>query len=196
MGLSAGVLARLLRRHRVVGVLALALLGVQVAADLWQSFPDYHLNGYQYLGERWLKGRASMGYNGVVTLPTDGMEQCLRVAMADGREGATVYVYYAWTPEQVVAWTIHGSGLQYVMGTQERDTRAPRAADYVVIGLEMDVLARAYTLEGLPDGWRMVDREWLAEHFEKVYSVRRAFDLEVASLWRRRADASIASVAP
>jgi len=47
--------------------------------------------------------------------------------------------------------------------------------------------------EGVTDAERAVrlapyDRDRLIQHFERVYSVDRAFGLEVAAVWRHRAD--------
>ena len=182
-------LARIRPRLAVaVGVAASLLL----TADLARCYPDYNLSGYQYLGARRLAGRSTLGYAGVAQVTTDGVEQSLRWVSA--RAGAEDAVIFYALPTHIVRAVCPNPPFRLVNGL-----RTPAADlrdfDYVVLSIG----AELYDDRGLPPPGGEVfgvpyDRDLLLGRFRKVFSVRRAFGVEVASVWWR--DPESGSVAP
>jgi hypothetical protein len=58
-------------------VLALVVIGWW-GVEMIQCYPDYHFNGYQWLGKRVLFGRSSIGYRSIVFTPADGVQQVMK----------------------------------------------------------------------------------------------------------------------
>ena len=52
-----------------------AVACVLMATDLARSYPDYQLNGYQWLGARYIGTVPTLAYRGVAQLTTDGIQQ-------------------------------------------------------------------------------------------------------------------------
>lgn len=78
--LAADALVRLFHAQRSVALgLSVAAVGLLVW-DLARCYPDFNLNGYQWLGERQLAGQATLGYRAVAQVRSDGVEQVLRWA--------------------------------------------------------------------------------------------------------------------
>ena len=162
------------------GVVAFGWLGV----DLARCYPDFNLNGYQYLGERRLAGRATLGYRGVAQVTTDGTEQSLRWVAEHVEPGSTVVTYL------LASHIVHAVGLPGI--TLENGLRSPSdvltRTDYAVVALgstlsdDRGTEPREASIYDLP-----YDPDILRRDFSRVFSVRRAFGLEVASVWKRRA---------
>jgi len=72
-----------------LAILMLVFLGV----DMAYCYPDYNLNGYQWLGARQLMGRSSIGYRSVVQTPSDGVEQSIRWLNEHAGQGDRVLAY-------------------------------------------------------------------------------------------------------
>ena len=161
------------------GVVAFAWL----ALDLARCYPDFNLNGYQYLGERRLAGRATLGYRGVAQVTTDGTEQSLRWVADHVEPGSTVVTYL------LASHIVHAAGLPGI--TLENGLRSKSdllaGADYAVVALgstlsdDRGTDPRAASIYDFP-----YDSDLLQRDFSRVFSVRRAFGLEVASVWKRR----------
>ena len=102
--LAADLFLRFFARWRTEAV-GLALLGfVLLGVDLWLCYPDYNLNGYQWLGLRQLAGRASVGYRSVVRTPSDGVAQSIAWLNANAQPGDRVSAYVLeWHIVQAVA---------------------------------------------------------------------------------------------
>jgi 4-amino-4-deoxy-L-arabinose transferase-like glycosyltransferase len=194
--LAADQLDRLHRiRPRTAVLLALvsfALLG----ADLVRCYPDYNLNGYQYLGARRLAGRSTLGYRGIVQVTTDGVQQALEWIRARAMAGQTV-VTYIIAPHIVRALCPHP-----VFSLADGLTGPPELlhhADYVVIGINAEITDDHGPRPATGEIFRLpYDDAYLKEHFQQVFSVDRAFGLQVASVWRRRdgGRSTAGSVAP
>ena len=179
-----GILSRGGARRRVLVTAGAVLAFVLLIRDVKACYPDYNLNGLQWLGARYLAGRSTLGYRGIAQVTTDGVEQSLEWVRRRAGEGERVITYVVAPHIVRAVWPRPSSRI--VDGLRHPEALA-RGADYVVIGInaeiaddwgpprhEGDVYRRPYPLKTLE------------ERFRKVFSVRRAFGLEVASVWRRR----------
>jgi hypothetical protein len=157
-----------------------------LAVDLCLSIPDYNLNGYQYLGERYICGHSTLGYTCVATIPNDGASQALDWTLTHARPGSRVALY-------VAPMTVRGAlcqswpDLRFSDGADWFQRLVLRDYDYVVTQEFYEVN------EGLgPDrptgsirtrAW--YDRAELERDFVKVFAVERRFGIEPASVWER-----------
>ena len=81
--------------------LALILLGlIWWAVEVKLCYPDYHLNGYQWLGARPFFGRSSIGYRSIVYVPSDGVQQAMEWLNDHAKAGEIAQVYGA--PRHIV----------------------------------------------------------------------------------------------
>jgi dolichyl-phosphate-mannose-protein mannosyltransferase len=187
--LAADQLLRLsMRRPRPAAALACSAF-VLLALDLARCYPDFNLNGYQYLGARRLAGRSTVGYRGIVQVTTDGIEQALEWTERRARPGETV-VTYITAPHIVRAIWPYPPPFRILDGLLQ-PPEVMQQADYVVIGIN----ARIADDWGPPPAPGEVyrtpyDAELLRRSFRQVYSARRAFGLEVAGVWERKGSGS------
>ncbi len=180
--LAADQACRWRARPALIAAAGLVAFG-WLAVDMARCYPDFNLNGYQYLGERRLAGRATLGYRGVAQVTTDGTEQVLRWTADHAEPGSTVATYL------LASHIVHAAGLPGV--TLENGLRSQAdllaGADYAVIALGSTLAddrgtdPLEATIYDLP-----YDPDILQRQFSRVFSVRRAFGLEVASVWKRR----------
>ena len=163
--------------------LALMILGlIWWGVEMRQVYPDYHLNGYQWLGTRPVFGRSSIGYRSIVYTPSDGVQQSMEWLNAHAKAGETALLYVG--PWHIVRAVAPDPVYNYTDGSKIDLAAEP---DYVVIHIESTIWQGegSETPEG--DIFRYpFDPDTLQEEYEKVFSVRRAFDLEMASIWRRK----------
>ena len=155
-----------------------------LAADLIRCYPDYNLNGYQYVGVRRLAGRSTLGYRGIVQVTTDGVQQTLEWTRARALAGQTV-VTYILAPHIVRAICPHPAFRleDGMLGSPE----ILADADYVVIGINAEITDDRGPPPATGEIFRLpYDETYLKEHFQPVFTVDRAFGLRVASVWRRR----------
>jgi len=158
--------------------LAITLLGV----DLARSHPDYHLNGYQWVGASVWGGRPTIGARSLVQVPADGAEQALRWVDAHAQPGETVVTFVR--PWHIIAATIPKP--DYALENGLDDPGAIARGDYVVTTLGAEI-QHGYGMDDPTDVWAVpYDRERLERDFTRVHSERRAFDLEVAAVWQRK----------
>jgi 4-amino-4-deoxy-L-arabinose transferase-like glycosyltransferase len=169
------------QRRRLV--LALIIPGlIWWGVEMRQCYPDYHLNGYQWVGERPFFGRSSIGYRSIVYVPSDGVEQVVEWLNANAETGQVAQLY-------VEPWHIVNSMAPdpvYEI-TDGFDGSLDTNPDYVVVHIG----AVIWQGEGgdTPQGsvYRYpFEPDVLTREYEKVFVVRRAFDLEMASVWRRK----------
>jgi hypothetical protein len=163
--------------------LALPLAGAAVlllGSDLARCYPDYNLNGYQWLGARALAGRPSIGYRSVVYTPSDGVQQEFEWLNANAAPGKVVLSYVR--PWHIVFMTSPFARFRVVDGSQRR---VP-SPDYVVT--EINALLPWEVAAGSGDDvFRLpYDPAWLEKNYTKVFAVTRAFGIEVATVWQRR----------
>jgi len=180
--LLADMGVELFDRRRAVALAFAAVAAAGLVTDLWRSHPDFHLNGYQWVGARPWGGRPTLGPRSLVQLPADGVEQAMRFVDDHARPGETVVLYVR--PLHIVAATVRHPRYQLVDGLRDRD--ALDSADYVVTTLASEVRAGF----GPKDPQQVFDPPYdpdrLHASFTRVFAVTRAFDLEVAAVWKRR----------
>jgi hypothetical protein len=82
MVLAADRLVAWWQRRRALAVGVAAACAMAVTADIWRTFPHYQLNGYQWLGARYVLGLSTLSYRSVAQVTTDGIEQALHWANA------------------------------------------------------------------------------------------------------------------
>jgi 4-amino-4-deoxy-L-arabinose transferase-like glycosyltransferase len=160
-----------------LALVALGMLGV----DLGLCYPDFNLNGYQWLGARQIVGRASIGYRSIIQTPSDGVEQAMTWLNEHAKPGERVRVY-------VLEWHIMRAvaprpAYQIVDGFKQGSVTDP---EYVVTEINTMIPQSWWTRE-LP---REVFRapyavNWLETRYTKVFGVERAFGIEMAAVWRR-----------
>jgi hypothetical protein len=180
--LAAVQLARLISKSWRIS-LALLVSGLILwSMEIILCYPDYHLNGYQWLGARPFFGRSSVGYRSIVHLPSDGVQQAVEWINQHAQAGQTVQLYVG--PWHMVKAMATDPAYKIVNGLTDQPVAEP---DYVVI----DINSTLWHGEGsdTPEGsvFRYpVDVNMLHREYEKVFFVRRAFDIEMASIWKRK----------
>ena len=176
---------QLLRLHSQRRKLALALIIpglIWWGVEMKQCYPDYHLNGYQWLGERPFFGRSSIGYRSIVYVPSDGVEQAMEWMNENAGPGQVAQLYVE--PWHIVNFIAPDPVYQITDGFEESLEANP---DYVVIHIG----AIIWQGEGIDTPQGSIFRypfnpQVLSNNYEQVFTVRRAFDLEVASVWKRK----------
>lgn len=174
-----------------IGIIALGMLVV----DLFLCYPDYNLNGYQWVRERYIGGRSSVGAKSIVNVAHDGVEQALKWINRNVQEGKIIVNYGA--PEHIVYAVCPNPEFKIIHRALPRSTLSNfgesseellKNSDYVITAINFDI-HRGYQVGDNPSGdiykYRY-DRDMLRSNFKKVFSVKRAFDLEVASVWQRK----------
>jgi 4-amino-4-deoxy-L-arabinose transferase-like glycosyltransferase len=186
--LGADQLLALASRRRWLALCIGALVAVGLAVDLVLCYPDFNLNGYQWIGARFIGNRSSVGYRSIVQTPSDGVEQAARWLNEHARPGDRVVAYvYPW---HILEATSPDPPFRYVRGQWNSVRTRP---DYVVVHINATIRQRwAAYFSGEANNaraesiwWEPYDAEWLEAHFTKVMSVRRAFGIEMASIWER-----------
>lgn len=185
--LAADQLLTLMSRRRTlaVGVAILATIGLIV--DLALCYPDFNLNGYQWLGARYLGNRSTIGYRSVVQTTSDGMQQMAEWLVENARPGDRVVAYvYPW---HILEAVCADSQLRLRPG-QEISVRL--RPDYVIVHINHTIRQRWATyFTGEKNAraesvfWEPYDAAWLHTHYTKIATVPRAFGIEMASLWER-----------
>jgi hypothetical protein len=159
-------------RKRATALVFAGVAAVSLGSDFARSYPDLHLNGYQWLGARPWGGRPSLGARSVVPVPTDGVEQALRFVEAHAAPGDVVVTFVR--PFHIREALLPNPPFLIVDGLA--DPRLIRRADWVVttVGAEIEHGYGAddpTTVFTLP-----YDPTFLTRRFKKVFHV----DLENA----------------
>lgn len=152
------------------------------AVEMKQCYPDYHLNGYQWLGERPFLGRSSIGYRSIVYVPSDGVEQVMEWLNVNAQAGQVAQLYVE--PWHIVNYIAPNPVYELTDGFEESLAANP---DFVVVHIG----ALIWQGEGSDNPQGSIFRHrfnpgTLLNEYEQVFVVRRAFDLEVASIWQRK----------
>ena len=93
-----------------------------------QSYPDYHLNGYQWLGTRALFGRSSISYRSVVFTPSDGVQQAIEWLNENADPGQVAQLYLK--PRHIVGFVAPNPHYRMTNGYNDTLLSNP---DYVVV---------------------------------------------------------------
>jgi 4-amino-4-deoxy-L-arabinose transferase-like glycosyltransferase len=169
------------QRRRLAQVLAVVALGWW-ALEMAQCYPDYNLNGYQWLGARPLFGRSSISYRSVVMTPSDGVQQVMEWLNANAKPGESAQLYIMpWHIVQTVA-----PDPQYRIFDGNKRSLAGRP-DYVVVEINSIIWNGWGTDTPVGEVIRLpYDAAVLGRDYELAYSVKRRFGLEVAWVWKRK----------
>ncbi len=179
-----GFLSRKRLPATLIGAAAVAVLIV----DLVLCYPDYNLNGYQWLGARFLGGRSTIGYRSVVQTPSDGVQQAVQWLCDNAKYGERVVAYvYPW---HIVEDACPDREFRISRGRWESVRSRP---DFVIIHINHQVRQSWAAYSGgwennIRDAgvyWEPYDAQWLHTHFTKVATVPRSFGLEIVSIWQR-----------
>jgi hypothetical protein len=167
------------RKIAYVGAfLSIGWWGFEVA----QSYPDYHLNGYQWLGPRVLFGRSSISYGSVVYTPADGVQQAIEWLNSHAEPDQNVQLYLG--PWHIVRHVAPDPSYRLSNGFEETLEAEP---DYVVVHINETIWSGNDRDTPVEDVIRYpFDLELLMQEYEKVFSVERSFELEMISIWRRK----------
>ena len=184
--LAAYLLHVIIERYRMIGYGLIVLFAGHCLYDVKLCYPDFQLNGYQWLGERYIAGRSSVNYKGIVQTQSDGTTQVIEWAKENIPADSVVVTY------------LRGRLLKFYLGRRFKVTFKvlngfdPKSggiskADYVLIHIN-NLLDTHYTRKNPPDSIYIYpfDKEELESDFEKVYSVDRAFGIGMASVWKRK----------
>jgi len=169
------------RRRLALGLAALAILSW--GSDLALCYPDYNLNGYQWLGARISANRPSAGDRSVVQTPSDGVAQAFEWLNAHAAAGQRVMAYVL--PWHIVSAAAPAPPYQIVNGFS-----TPIDADYIVT--EINVLipqcwwrkSQGKSLATVYDP--PFNQAWLEANYVRVFTVQRAFGIEMAAVWQKK----------
>lgn len=163
----------------VLGFLTTVLWGLEIA----QCYPDYQLNGYQWVGQRVLAGRSSIGYRSVVVTSADGVQQAIEWLNANAEPGQVAQLYVG--PWHIVRYVAPDPAYKMTNGFEDSLRSQP---DYVVVHIN-ELLLEANDRDDTPQGGVIsypFDRVLLTREYEKAFAVSRAFGIEMASVWKRK----------
>jgi len=176
----------LFRSYRKTVSVILALTFSVTLFDLFLTYPHTHLNGYQWVGERYLAGRSTVGYRGIVQTPSDGVEQTCQW-LGDNLPAGERILYYTHFDHHIVTQQLKNKRFILIDGMNPRYTTD--MANYILVHINATIHeGRGYQHEPLSGS---IYKEFFLEgnlekDFRKVYSVTRPFGLEVASVWYRK----------
>ena len=186
--LGADQLLTLLSRHKtlVVSISVLAVIGLSV--DLALCYPDFNLNGYQWLGARYVGGRSTIGYRSVVQTTSDGVQQVAQWLNENAQPGDRVVAYiYPWHIFEAIC---PDPSFRIIRGEWDSVYTMP---DYVIVHINQKIRQRwAIYFTGEENNapaesvfWEPYDVGWLHTHYSKIATVPRAFGIEMASIWEK-----------
>jgi hypothetical protein len=162
-----------------------------LVADVVRCAPDYNLGGYQYLGARYILGHSTIGYTSPVNIPNDGTSQAIQWTCSNVPLGSSVLVYAAGhTLKAIEERKGYVAKVAFVDGTHSGKERVLTNYDYVISQSSYEIdenRGPGWPKKGAvvySYGW--YDRSILEAHFDEVFSVKRAFGIEVASVWKKK----------
>ncbi len=187
--LAAEGVYQLFTRQRRPALALLVAAALLLGLDLARCYPDYNLNGYQWLGPRLFMGRPTLGYRAIVQTPSDGVEQAVGWVCDRAGPGDLVAVY-------AYEWHIVEAACPHPPFYLERGGSSILAQEPAYINVHINHTLRegwsawfsGVRESGAGEGifWEPVDPGWLAAHYRQVVSVDRAFGIQAAAVWERR----------
>ena len=180
--LAADQFLRLFSNRRKISIVLAAVGLIWWGVEIGQIYPDYHLNGYQWLGARPFFGRSSIGYRSIVFVPLDGVQQAMEWLNTHAEAGQKALLYAG--PRFVIDILAPDPAYAIMYGSQSNLDSKP---DYVVIHISSLIQVGegnqnpSENIFEYPFDFDVLNRE-----YEKVFFVKRAFELEMASIWKRR----------
>jgi asparagine N-glycosylation enzyme membrane subunit Stt3 len=169
-------------KHRRTAFVLATVIGLWWGIELIQCYPDYNLNGYQWLGTRPLFGRSSIGYRSVVHTTTDGVQQAVEwLNVNAGPEQSALLYVDSW---HIVQATAPDPVYKLIRGSDNPGTINP---DFVVLHINA-ALSEGYDQADpeTPIFQYPFDIHLLLEDYDQVFTVKRAFDIQMATIWQRK----------
>jgi 4-amino-4-deoxy-L-arabinose transferase-like glycosyltransferase len=178
---AADQMIRLYRRWRNAATVLAVLAAMVWMYDMAVCYPDFNLNGYQYLKARSIAGRSSIGYRSIVQVTSDGVQQSFEWLNANASAGDKVLAFVS--PWHIIKATAPRPVYQIINGLQGGVFERP---DYIVTHIN-DQIAHGWGLENAPEViWQYsYDIERLQANYTKVFSVSRRLGVEVAAVWKK-----------
>jgi hypothetical protein len=169
-------------RKRAIALVLAGLATLMLSVDLILCYPDYNLNGYQWLGKSILVGRSSIGYRSVVQTPSDGVEQAMEWVNDHARPGEVVRAYLL--PWHIVQAKAPNPIYKLENGLAGRVSDNP---DYVVVEINAQI-RQSWWIKSPPEDvfHPPYNTSWLESNYTKVFTVKRAFGIEMASVYSRK----------
>jgi len=202
---AADQFLHLFSRRRVVAIGLACLAVILWGIDYDLSHPDYNLNGYQWLGKRVIFGRSSIGYRSIVQTPSDGVEQVIQYINEKAQPGDRVRSYLLeWHIIQAVAsnpaYRIEDGflapypnaeygGVEIYRYFVDNSPFAPPRPDpdFVVVEINTQVRQSWWANVSKGDVFQPpYNPAWLTKNYNRVFTVRRAFGIEMASVWKKK----------
>ncbi|HEY9075597.1 MAG TPA: glycosyltransferase family 39 protein [Anaerolineaceae bacterium] len=179
LGDGISLLVRLWRFPSLVLVGGIALV---LAVDLAACYPDYNLNGYQWLGNRTLLGRSTIGYRSVVQTPSDGVEQVINWLNQHAASGEQVTSYLL--EEHILKALAPNPPYRIIYGIRKESRPT---TDYVLTEINTDIAQSWWTRPiSTSASAPLYDAAWLEDQYTRVFSVQRAFGITMAAVWKRK----------
>jgi len=180
--LAADQFMRLFSYSREISITLIVVGLIWWGVEVRQIYPDFHLNGYQWLGTRPFLGRSSIGGRSIVFTPLDGVEQAVGWLNMHAEIGQVALVYGA--PPYIVNILAPEPVYRFVYGSKEYLVSDP---DYVVVHIG-SIIQQGEGIDSPPNDIfdYPFDLDTLQRDYEKVFSLKRAFDLEMVSVWKRK----------
>jgi hypothetical protein len=184
--IAADAVVRWHRRSSVAVRSLAALAALVLLFDITTSYPDLNLVGHPWLGERYLAGRSTLGYRGIVQTGADGIEQSLQWVSEHATPEENIITVYGEV--HITEAVLAESGLKTTSMLHEPADL--REANWVITSLNWDIEPRSEAAANTKTiyGYPHYDRSLLEREFEKVFAVDRAYGVEVAAVWQRRDD--------
>lgn len=185
---GADQLLALTSRHKILAVGIGIIFVIGLSVDLALCYPDFNLNGYQWLGARFIGNRSTIGYRSVVQTTSDGVQQVAQWLNEHARAGDRVVAYiYPW---HILEATCPNPQFRFMRGERNSVRLRP---DYVIVHINHTIRQRwASYFTGEENNaraesvfWEPYDAEWLRTHYTKIATVPRTFGIEIASIWER-----------
>jgi hypothetical protein len=180
---AADALVDLFRRRRNLAI-ALGFVAVSfLVADYRYCYPDLNLNGYFWVGQRYLGERSTIGYRSIVHTPSDGIEQALRWVGAEALPRETVVTVFG---ERHITRSVLPDP-EFRIASLLHEPVSLADADWVVTSINYDIEAKRPTTgsQNSVFSYPEYDRAELEREFTRVFSVERRFRIEVAAVWKR-----------
>lgn len=184
--LAVYLLSVITERYRMLGYGLVILFAGHSLYDVKLCYPDFQLNGYQWLGERYIAGRSSVNYKGIVQTQSDGTTQVIEWAKENISDDSVVITYLRGRLVKFYLGRRFNYSFRVYNGFDPASGGISKA-DYVLIHINY-LLDTDYYRRQPRDTIYIYpfDKEELHRDFEKVYSVTRAFGIEMASVWKRK----------
>lgn len=186
---------RLYTKKRTYAIVLISISICSLITDMFLCYPDYNLNGKQWLGTRYLGGRSTIGYRSIVQTTSDGIEQVLKWSNDNIQPGELVVTYIY--PEHIIRTICQNPKFQIKNGLWKKNPKFQindglwrsnttfMNADYVITSINTEIEQGFGIHNPTGDVYKHpYDVKLLKANFTKVFTVKRAFDIEVASVWR------------